>query len=198
MFDTSEMYAVEMDDYATSPALAAEKMTLNQLKRFFPTVKNFPDGKLAQYTLSRVTSHLMHVDEKFDMNSTFDSAFYDTMLTQAKLYAAWLDSDSDVIPAELVYKRDYIQPAESDEDETPAPVIRSAPAVNVDTVPKKVYKPRAPSTTSGYQRAAAMYAEDVASGKDRQSTLARFESELGIAKATGNVYYSKFKHATSV
>lgn len=181
----------EMEDYAANPEGRKAKAAIAQLSRMFPAVQissifsETPD--MAMLTLDRTLAHMAHLDQKFELNQTFDVDFFNSKLNEAMLYKNWLNSDDETWPpAGLEYHSTVISGETEMEDHS----VEGMKTVATAATPKVT---RQPSTNSRYQRGKVIYMEDVKANKDRASTLKRMEAELGLNLATANVYYSKYK-----
>jgi hypothetical protein len=173
------------------------------LKGMFPTVNDIPSDAIVIDILDRAMAHMLHLDKKFDLSLTFDADHYAKMVKQAVIYREWLDSpDGTPYPQELIYRSlapridewgnvvEYF----TEQPETIRVVESEDGSIAVETSATKEKKPRSASSKSGYQKALAIFHEDIRNGKAKPTTLERFEKELGIAKNTAVVYYSRFKH----
>mgnify|MGYP006876303915 FL=1 len=176
----------EIEPYAENAEAAKEKSVLAQLRRLYPDV-DVQYSELSPFILDRTLHYMLHLDQTFELNRTWDNAHYQTMTEQAEAYKEWLDSpDGTPVPTILKYNPIVLVTETDDDNSEPNTEILT------DTV-EKTKTPRTKNSGSRYQRAMAIHAEDVANGRTRASTLERFDKELGLAKATANVYYSIFK-----
>ena len=200
----------DLSTYGTTKDERELKSAHNQLKRMFPTVVNIPYDATAHDILNRSMHYMLHLDKKFDMAASFDNDHYNKMVKQAGVYRTWMDApDGTPYPQELIYRSlaprldEFGNVVEYFHDQPEEPKMRlveneeGGTSIVFDVTPgagKTERKPRAASSKSGYQKALAIFHEDVRNGKAKPTTLERFEKELGIAKNTAIVYYSRFKH----
>lgn len=185
---------IEFPPYASDFIKADELSTINQLKRMYPNVSGIEihDAQTRRYILDRTMHNMLHLDKVFTMEAVFDQEHFDQMKAEAIAYMEWLDSPDDTpLPEILKYK---VAGPVIEEVEEVKPSLTETDKAETEQ-PKRERMKRGPSGNSAYQRALAVYNEDVAAGRTRASTLERFNQELGIAANTANVYYSKFKHA---
>jgi hypothetical protein len=169
----------EIEPYADNAESAYEKAAVKQLRRMYPTVTDIPTDDLAQFILTRTMGYMLHADQHFNTSATFSQEHYEKMEHEAVIYRNWINSDSDVVPLDLIYKPVNIDnDTDSLDDERPA------------------RKPRTISVNSRYRKGLVIFREDIANGKDRSHTIKRLNDELDLNGNTATVYYSKYKNET--
>jgi len=194
-YNTNVAEAIEVEDFAMDdfdmdesfsddPETADIKIAVSNLKRMYPTVKDIPFEPLSKFIVWRTMAYMLHMDQKFDMNSTFDENFFEKMKKEAVIYMNWVYSDDDTIPPELIYKSSTPPSEISDED-------ADAPHEESHVVTEKKVSKRG---NSNYQLGLKIYRDDIREGKQREYTVNRMVQELGMEQRTANVYYSKYKH----
>jgi hypothetical protein len=184
-------------DYASNSVAATLISSKNQIRRMYPTVllDEHPDAILP-IILDRTVHSMIHLDQKFDMNSIFDQDHFNKMKAEAFIHLAWLNTpDNTPYPESLKYSSTSV--SSDEDDETVVVVPKVAPAAKVTTV-ADVAKNRIISKNSKFQKALLIYTEDQASHANRAATLRRMITELEMNPSTANVYYSKFKNPVSL
>lgn len=192
MFDSENSETIS--NYAPSPLAATLLSSKNQMARMYPTVEldKHPDA-IMPMILDRTVHHMVHLDQKFDMNATFDQDHFDKMKSEAFVYLAWLESpEGTPFPASLRYSSSIM--SEGMEQDEAVIIAPKDTALVQDESPKI----RAISKNSKFQQALAIYNEDQVKHANRASTLQRMIAELDMNPNTANVYYSKFKNPAPV
>ena len=201
-YNSADDFAMEPSNFDLETALATARN--KQLKRMYPCVSaadiDAMTAEAIHLTLDRTMHYMLHLDQSFSMDRTFEYDHFVKMKEQGEIYGAWLESeDGTPFPSELKYTSSVVNELSSDDDVNVEAVEYAVIDNNLVIVPpthdQKIKKPRSPSSRSAYHQAKAIYLADIAAGHSRSKTLDRFVSELGMKANTANVYYSKLKHA---
>lgn len=175
----------EFGPYALTKEERNIKIATSILKKIYPDCI-IPQDENSIHILDRTMAYMLHLDKQFDLNKTFDMEHYQKMVTEAKIYTEWLDSENIPWPPEGLKYSIAIENVEEND-------VVSVEDISDSSIESNDKKPHAKVKTSRYQKGKQYFLEDIQAGYAREYTLKRMMQDFNLSHATSNVYYSKYK-----